>query len=134
MSVLTIVGRQHIRDKGRERIERELRKHPWFAETPRLIVSGLAELLIVSRELRALMLREGLMKGDGSDVHPSVRAFKEYKAVELRYLQQMNEMARVEAEQPADLVSMMAAHVDAETIEPAPAAAEPDKPEGEAER
>ena len=129
MSAITLDGRQHIRDKGRERIERELRRHPWFSETPRLIVSGLAELLIVSRELRALMLRDGLMRADGSDIHPAVRAFKEYKSVELRYLAQMSEMARAETEQPADLVGMMAAHVDeAETVE-AETPAAPDKPE-----
>src|SRR5581483_12026724 len=128
MSTITASGRQRIRDVKRERVERELRQHPWFAETPRLIVSGLANLMVVSKELRDLMIREGLMKADGSDVHPAVRAFREYKAVELRYLAQMSEMARVETEQqPADLVSMMAAHVDeAEPVEPEASADEPD--------
>jgi hypothetical protein len=47
MSAVTEAGRKRIRDLRRERIERELRRHEWFAEVPRLVVSGFADLVVV---------------------------------------------------------------------------------------
>jgi hypothetical protein len=108
MSALTEAGRKKIRDNRREAIERELRRHEWFASAPRLVVSGYAGLVVVSRELRALMLKEGLMCADGEDVHPAVKAFREYKHTELNYLKQLFEMHAARASQPVDIVAQMA--------------------------
>jgi hypothetical protein len=128
MSLLTKSGRKRIRDVRRERVERELRRHEWFAEAPRLVVSGFADLVVVSRELRSLMLTAGLMRADGEDVHPAVRAFREYKNTELSYLKQMIEMRAAQASEPLDLVGAMAAHVDAPELG---APSDPDPPESE---
>jgi hypothetical protein len=81
MRAVTEAGQKRIRDLSRERIERELRQHEWFAEAPRLVVSGFADLVVVSRELRQLMLSAGLMRADGEDVHPAVKAFREYNVL-----------------------------------------------------
>jgi hypothetical protein len=125
MSTVTEIGRKRIRDIRRERIERELRQHQWFAEAPRLVVSGLADLIVVSRELRQLMLQSGLMRKDGEDVHPAVRAFREYKHTELGYIKQLVELHAVQASGPLDLVAAMA---EPASDEPADGA-EPSKPE-----
>jgi hypothetical protein len=126
MSALTEPGRQRMRDIRRERVERELRRHAWFTEAPRLLVSGLADLVVVSRELRALMLTEGLMRADREEVHPAVKAFREYKHTELGYLKTMVELCAAQPDEHDDLVAQMAraADADTETVEPEPTAAE----------
>jgi len=119
MSAVTQAGQKRIRDLRRQRVERELRRHEWFAEAPRLVVSGFADLVVVSRELRSLMLTAGLMRADGEDVHPAVKAFREYKHTELSYLKQMVELRAAQASQSADIVAEMAVRSDeAETVEP----------------
>jgi len=52
MRALTAVDRKNqlLRDFKRDRVERELQKHEWFAEAPCLVVSGLADLMVVSRD------------------------------------------------------------------------------------
>jgi hypothetical protein len=119
MSLLTEAGRKRVRDLRRERVERELRRHEWFAEAPRLVVSGFADLVVVSRELRALMLTAGLMRADGEDVHPAVKTFREYKHTELGYLKAMVALSAAQTSEPRDLVAEMARVGDAaETVEP----------------
>jgi hypothetical protein len=121
MSSLTESGRKKIRDMRRERVERELRRHQWFATAPRLVVSGYADLVVVSRELRTLMLTVGLMRADGEDVHPAVKAFREYKFTELQYLKQLFEMHAARANQPVDIVGQLARRDEAETVVEQPA-------------
>jgi hypothetical protein len=75
MRAVTEAGQKRIRDLSRERIERELRQHEWFAEAPRLVVSGFADLVVVSRELRQLMLSAGLMRADGKMSIPRSKHF-----------------------------------------------------------
>jgi hypothetical protein len=119
MSALTEAGRKRIRDLRRERVERELRRHEWFAEAPRLVVSGFADLVVVSKELRVLMLTARLMRPDGEDVHPAVKAFREYKHTELSYLKQMVELRTAQATEPLDIVAQMAQQIDVpEAVEP----------------
>jgi hypothetical protein len=119
MSLVTEAGRKRVRDIRRERVERELRGHSWFTEAPRLLVSGLADLMVVSRELRALMLTEGLKRPDGETLHPAVEALRAYKHTELCYLKTMVELCAAQPSQSQDLVAAMAAEPEAETVEPA---------------
>jgi hypothetical protein len=86
-------------------------------------VSGFADLIVVSRELRALMLTAGLMRADGEDIHPAVKAFREYKHTELSYLKQMVELRTAQALEPLDVVAQMA------RVEDPPAEDPPDQEE-----
>jgi hypothetical protein len=113
------------RDAQRYAITRELRQHEWFSQVPTQVLGSLAEMLAISRDLRAKIKREGVMREDGT-VHPAVEAFRKYKHTELGYLTAIAEMRRAEREEPRDLVAAMAA--GDEIAEPA-AEAEPDEPE-----
>jgi hypothetical protein len=95
------------RDAQRFQLTRELKQHEWFAQVPTQVLGGFAELLAISRELRAKIKTEGVMRADGT-VHPAVEQFRKIKHTELNYLQSMMEMRRAEHEEPRDLVAEMA--------------------------
>jgi cytochrome P450 len=114
MSLLTDLGRRAARDMQRSQLARGLRQHEWFRGAPSQVVAGFAELLLVSRELRARIKADGVMRPDGT-VHPAVEAFRKYKHTELGYLTAIAEMRRAEAEEPDDLVAQLARATDSET-------------------
>jgi hypothetical protein len=91
------------------------------------VVGGFAELLLVSRELRARIKIEGVQRADGS-VNPVVEQFRKFKHTELAYLQAMAEMRRAEHEEPRDLVAEMAR---CDEVEPVQEAGEPEASESE---
>ena len=124
MSLLTADGRRIARDMQRNQLARGLRQHQWFRGAPSQVVAGFAELLLVSRELRARIKTEGVMRGDGT-LNPAVEAFRKYKHTELGYLTAIAEMRRAEHHQPEDIVSLMASVNAAETEQPAPEVNEP---------
>ena len=107
MSLLTESGRKTARAQQRNYLATTLRRHEWFAQVPQQVVGGFAELLLVSRELRARIKIEGVQRADGS-VNPVVEQFRKFKHTELAYLQAMAEMRRAEHEEPRDLVAEMA--------------------------
>src|SRR6266568_534356 len=100
--------RQRMRDRKRERMQRALKQHQWFEQVPSQILGGLAELLLVSRELRARIQAEGIMRADGT-IHPAVEALRKYKHTELGYLQAVAEMRHAEESSgPRDIVEAIA--------------------------
>jgi hypothetical protein len=123
MSLLTANGRRIARDMQSRQFARGLRQHEWFRGAPSQVVTGFAELLLVSRELRARIKSEGTMRADGT-MNPAVEAFRKYKHTELGYLTAISEMRRAAQTEPADIVAMMAQHLDepTETREPEPEA------------
>jgi|SRR5581483_3268578 len=124
MSALTAAGRKSLRDQQRNYMSSVLRRHEWFERVPSQILSGLAELLLTSRELRAVIKTEGVMRvnADGTrGVHPAVEHFRKYKLAELNYIQTI--LQGMDSEPVDDLVAQMARHVDAE-----PSAAKSDPP------
>jgi hypothetical protein len=83
------------RDRKRERLQRSLRQHRWFDQVPSQVLGGLAELILISRELRARIQHEGVMRPrpDGiSEIHPAVEPLRRYKLAELDYLRTINEI------------------------------------------
>jgi hypothetical protein len=113
------------RDAQRFQLTRELKQHEWFAQVPTQVLGGFAELLAISRELRAKIRTEGVMRADGT-VHPAVEQFRKIKHTELNYLQSMMEMRRAEHEEPRDLVAEMAW---CDEVEPVQEAGEPEASE-----
>ena len=95
------------RDAQRFALTRELKQHEWFAQVPTQVLGGFAELLAISRELRAKIKADGVMRPDGT-VHPAVEQFRKIKHTELNYLQTMMEMRHAGHEEPRDLVAEMA--------------------------
>ena len=93
---------------SRSQLARGLRKHEWFQGVPGPVVHGFAELLIVSRELRARIKTEGVMRADGS-VNPAMESFRKYKHTELSYLTAIAELKRERDTAPVDLVAQLAA-------------------------
>jgi hypothetical protein len=116
MSLLTESGRKTARAQQRNYLATTLRRHEWFAQVPQQVVGGFAELLLVSRELRARIKIEGVQRADGS-VNPVVEQFRKFKHTELAYLQAMAEMRRAEHEEPRDLVAEMARCDEAEPVQ-----------------
>jgi hypothetical protein len=114
------------RDAQRFALTRELKQHEWFAQVPTQVLGGFAELLAISRELRARIKADGVMRSDGT-VHPAVEQFRKIKHTELNYLQSMIEMRNAEREEPRDLVAEMAR---CDEVAPEPEAVEPE-PEAE---
>jgi hypothetical protein len=121
MSLHTESGRRAVRDMQRSQLARGLRQHGWFRDVPAQVIGGFAELLLVSRELRARIKTEGVMREDGT-VHPAVEAFRKYKHTELGYLTAIAEMRHAEHEEPRDLVAEMAR---CDEVEPVQEAGEP---------
>jgi len=83
------------RDRKRERLARSLRAHEWFAQVPSQVLGGLAELILISRELKARIQLEGVMRTrpDGSnEIHPAVEPLRRYKLAELDYLRTITEI------------------------------------------
>src|ERR1700730_25185 len=115
------------RDAQRFALTRELKQHEWFAQVPTQVLGGFAELLAISRELRARIKADGVMRSDGT-VHPAVEQFRKIKHTELNYLQSMMEMRRAEHEEPRDLVAEMARCDEVEPLQ------EAGEPEGQRER
>jgi len=111
------------RDAQRFQLTRELKQHEWFAQVPTQVLGGFAELLAISRELRAKIKADGVMRPDGT-VHPGVEQFRKIKHTELNYLQTMMEMRRAEHEEPRDLVAEMAR---CDEVAPEPGAMEPEQ-------
>jgi hypothetical protein len=107
MSFITESGRRAARDMQRNGLARGLRQHEWFRDVPSQIVGGFAELLLVSRELRARIKADGVQRADGT-VNPAVEAFRKYKHTELGYLTAIAEMRNAEHDEPHDLVAEMA--------------------------
>jgi hypothetical protein len=118
MSLITESGRRIAHDMQRNGLSRQLRQHEWFRDVPTQVVGGFAELLLVSRELRARIKAEGVMRADGS-VNPAVEAFRKYKHTELGYLTAIAEMRNAEHEEPRDLVAEMARCNEAEPVQEA---------------
>jgi hypothetical protein len=58
MSTLTESGRTAFRDTQRNRMASTLRKHEWFRRVPGPVLAGYAELLLISKTLRANIKRE----------------------------------------------------------------------------
>jgi hypothetical protein len=108
-----------IRDGQRYAITRELKQHEWFRAVPTQVLGSLAELLAVSRDLRAKIKKEGVMREDGS-LHPAVEAFRKYKHTELSYLTAIAEMRQAEHESPRDLVAEMARVTAVEPVREGP--------------
>jgi hypothetical protein len=104
-------------------LTRELKQHEWFAQVPTQVLGGFAELLAISRELRARIKAEGVIRPDGT-VNPAVESFRQYKGTELKYLSAMAEMRRAEHEEPRDLVAEMAR---CDEVAPEPEAVEPEQ-------
>jgi hypothetical protein len=100
-----------------------LKQHEWFSAVPSQVLGSVAEMLAISRELRAKIRAEGVMRADGT-LNPAVEAFRKYKHTELGYLTAIAEMRRAEHEEPRDLVAEMARAGDEATVEPE-ASAEP---------
>jgi hypothetical protein len=59
-------GRPAYSARQRSQLARGLRQHEWFSGAPSQVVAGSAELLLVSRELRAKVKTEGVMRADGT--------------------------------------------------------------------
>jgi len=115
------------RDAQRFMLTRELKQHEWFAQVPTQVLGGFAELLAISRELRAgIKAQGGAVRPDGTP-HPSVEQFRKVKGTELNYLQTMMEMRRAEHSEPEDLVAQIQmARVDEVESEPQQEAGEPE--------
>jgi hypothetical protein len=122
---------QPRRDAQRYMLTRELKQHEWFAQVPTQVLGGFAELLAISRELRAKIKAQGAVKDDGT-VHPAVEQFRKIKATELNYLQAMAEMRKAEHGEPEDLVAQMARVTEVEAEQPEQEAGEPE-PNGESD-
>jgi hypothetical protein len=71
MSLLTESGRKTARAQQRNYLATTLKRHEWFAQVPQQVVGGFAELLLVSRELRARIKIEGVQRADGSSLRSS---------------------------------------------------------------
>jgi hypothetical protein len=94
------------RDHKREHLQRSLRQHEWLAQVPQQVFGGLAELILVSRELRARLQNEGVMRpraNGGREIHPAVEALRRYKLAELAYLQTISEIRHGEESSAIDL-------------------------------
>jgi hypothetical protein len=96
-----------LRDSQKYAITRELKQHEWFSQVPTQVLGSLAEMLAISRDLRAKIKRESVMRPDGT-VHPAVEAFRKYKHTELGYLTAIAEMRKAEHEEQRDLAAEMA--------------------------
>ena len=79
MSALTESGRAAFRDQQRNNLTSTLRKHDWFVRVPSPVLAGYAELLLISKTLRANIKREGIMRPDGT-LNPCRRAVQEVQA------------------------------------------------------
>ncbi|MBV8770865.1 MAG: hypothetical protein JO166_00860 [Deltaproteobacteria bacterium] len=79
MSVLTESGRAAFPDQQRNNLTSTLRKHDWFVRVPSPVLAGYAELLLISKTLRANIKREGIMRPDGT-LNPCRRAVQEVQA------------------------------------------------------
>jgi hypothetical protein len=109
MSQLTESGRKSARDQQRNYLTTTLRRHEWFQNVPTQVLAGFAELLLISRQLRAKIKTDGVMRADGT-LHPAVEQFRKYKATELAYIQAIDEMRRAKQQTgEIDLVAQMAA-------------------------
>ena len=84
MNALTESGRA-FRDQQRNNLTSTLRKHDWFVRVPSPVLAGYAELLLISKTLRANIKREGIMRSDGT-LNPCVEQFRQYKHTELNFL------------------------------------------------
>lgn len=130
MSKLTATGRRSLRDGLRNQVCWGLRTHPWFEGVPAPVVSGFIELVFISKELRAKIKEQGVMRvrEDGtSELHPAVEAFRKFKGTELNYLTAIAEMRR-EQSPPEDLVAQLARAQSEEIVEPEPSAPDEGNP------
>lgn len=105
---------------------RGLRHHEWFRAVPGPVVAGFEELLLVSRELRARIKTEGVMRPDSS-VNPAVESFRKYKHTELNYLTTIAELKRERECAPLDIVGQMARADDPPATDPPQEANHPRK-------
>jgi hypothetical protein len=86
------------------------------------VLAGYAELLLISKTLRANIKRDGIMRPDGA-LNPCVEQFKKYKSTELSFLATIFGAQRSEGDEPTDLVAAMAA-VQSDQVETLPESTE----------